>query len=71
MKTKSKIRIRWIIVAGLVLSGCVEDNAPPIPTCAELGAPDSTILLCNRQGLCSFDDMTCTRGDGSGSGSAK
>jgi hypothetical protein len=68
-KTKSKFTVRWVIITGLVLAaGCLDnDEAPPLPSCTEIGAP--TTLLCTRDGRCSFDGMACQRDSGSGSGS--
>lgn len=57
MKNKPKTTLKWVIIAGLALAGCMDD-APP-PKCSDIGAP--TTLLCNRAGICTWDGMTCER----------
>ncbi len=46
------------LVALVALAACGVDGAP-VPTCAELGAPDT--LLCSQDGVCSFEGQACQR----------
>lgn len=49
--------MRQLILA-IVFAACTaDDDATPLPTCEEIGAPDS--LFCNAGGLCEWSGQQC------------